>query len=112
MSDLSKYVKNNSKFLSIQDGESVTMIYKGFSIIPDRFNPGKETVSYLFQDPESGKSIPWTKSSNKVAIQMNKINVGETISITRSGEGMGTAYKIKVVNSKPQAYSEPDESPL
>lgn len=117
MSDLSNYVKNNSKFLSIQDGETVTMIYKGFSIIPDRFNPGKDTVSYLLQDPITGKSIPWTKSSNKVALQMNKINTGETITITRMGEGMGTVYRIKTVgkalgNVSNVPSQDPDESPF
>lgn len=100
MSDLSQYVKNNSKYLSIQDGETVTFIYKGFSIIPDRFNPGKETVSYLFQDIETGRTIPWNKASNKVAIQFSKIGTGETVSITRTGEGMGTNYRIKVVEAK------------
>lgn len=100
MSDLSNYVKNNSKFLSIQDGETVTLIYKGFSIIPDRFNPGKETVSYLFQDTETGRTLPWNKSSNKVALQFSKIGTGETVAITRIGEGVATNYRIKVVEAK------------
>lgn len=111
MSELGKYVKNNSKFLSIQDGDTVTLIYKGFEIIDDRFRPGNKTVSYLFQDPETGKSLPWAKSSNKVALQMDKINTGELISITRMGEGMGTTYRIRVLKDpKPLGNVDPDET--
>jgi hypothetical protein len=114
MSDLNQYVKNNSKFLSIQDGETVTMVYKGFEIIADRFNPGKQTVSYLLQDPDTGKAIPWTKSSNKVAAQMAKIEVGDTITIMRIGEGMGTVYKIKAIKERKvlSNVQEPDETPF
>ena len=116
--NLSDYVKNNSKFLNIQDGESVELVYKGYSIVADKFNPGKETVSYLFQD-ENGKTIPWNKSSNRIATQMNKINVGESVKITRYGESFETKYKIQPVNPtvlrgapEPQMEMEPDESPI
>lgn len=114
-SDLNNYIKSNSKHLKIEDGETVQMVYKGFSIIPDRFNPGKETVSYLLAYPDTGKTTSWNKSSTKVASQMNQIQAGETISITRFGEGTETSYKIKVVGHKPLGNvkeTEPDETPF
>ena len=100
MKDLENYVKENSKFLSVQDGETVIMVYKGYEIVSDRFNPGKQTVSYLLQYPDSEKAIQWNKSSNKIAAQMKDITIGETISITRQGEGMGTKYRIIPVGKK------------
>ena len=108
MKDLNSFIKNNAQFLKINDGETVEMVYKGYSIVADRFNPGKETVSYLMQYPGTSKSIAWNKGSTKVAAQMAKIDVGSLISITRFGEGTETQYKIKVV----QKSTEPDESPL
>lgn len=105
MKDLNSYIKDNSKHFKIEDGETVVMIYKGFSIVPDRFNPGQETVSYLLQYPDTKKATNWNKGSLKVAAQMKSIQVGEWISITRFGEGMQTTYKIKKVE-------EPNESPL
>lgn len=112
MKNLNEFIKSNSQFLKIADGDTVTMVYKGYSIVPDRFNTGKETVSYLLQYPDTGKGISWNKGSTKVAAQMAKIPVGETISITRFGEGTDTTYRIKIVENQPFSVNEPDESPL
>lgn len=107
MANLNDYIKNNSKHFKIEDGETVQMVYKGFSIVPDRFNPGQETVSYLLQYPDTGKATNWNKGSLKVAAQMKGIQVGELISITRFGEGMQTTYKIKTVG-KPLGNVSPE----
>lgn len=107
--ELGEFIKNNSKFLKIQDGEDVTLIYKGYSIIPDRFNPGKETVQYLFLDPMANKTLPWAKSSTKVAAQMAKIEVDTLINITRMGEGTETTYRIKPVKESKVLGTIPDE---
>lgn len=111
MKDLNGFIKDNQKFLSIQDGDSVTLVYKGYSIVADRFNPGKETVSYLFAYPDSDKNIPWNKSSNKVAMQMAKVEIGDTVTISRNGEGMGTVYRIKV-KGKPLSNASDDQPPF
>jgi hypothetical protein len=95
MSDLNSFIKKNSQFLRINEGETVRFVYKGYSIIPDRFNPGKEVVSYLFQYPDSNKTIAWNKGSNRVAAQMQKFATGDTLVITRFGEGPDTKYVIK-----------------
>jgi len=110
--NLADFVKKKSKFLSIADGETVTLIYKGFSIVPDTFNPGNETVSYLFQDPATGKNLPWNKSSSKVALQMNKIGTGETVKITRFGEGFETKYKIVQVGNNQSRIDSIDTTPF
>lgn len=110
--DLKKFIKGNQKFLSVQDGETVTVVYKGYSIIPDRFNPGKDTVSYQFEDPETGKKLPWNKGSNKIAIQMSNIKVGETLTITRFGEGMETKYSIKLAKKTDKNSSDDSEVPF
>lgn len=91
---LEGFIKETSKFLSIQDGETVKVVYKGYSILDDRFNPGKKVVSYLFQYPGTDKTIPWNKSSSKVAAQMVKMSAGDTLEISRSGVGPQSTYRI------------------
>lgn len=93
--DLDGFIKGNSKFLKIPENSSVEVIYKGFEIIPDRFNPGKETVSYQFTWPGSDKIIPWNKASTNVAIQMQKVSAGDKVKITRTGSGFATKYTIE-----------------
>ena len=119
MKSLNDYVKLNSKFLSIPDGESVILIYKGYSIVPDKFKPGSETVSYLFVEPETGRGLPWNKSSNKIALEMKKVEIGQMVRITRFGDGFDTKYKIQVISQSiattktmGTSQQEPDETPF
>ena len=96
-SDLDNYIKENAKFLRVGDGESIVLIYKGYSVVDDRFNPGKKVVSYLFQYTDSDKTIPWNKSSSKVAVQMAKFAPGDKLKISRLGEGPASTYSISKV---------------
>lgn len=95
MKDLDSFIKSNRKYVSIQDGETFKGIYQGFKIVADRFNPGKETVAYMFQVPGSQEMLPWTKASPKIALQMKKFGVGDVLEITRFGEGTDTKYHIR-----------------
>lgn len=95
--DIDTFLRDNMKFLKIENGETVTLVYKGYSVVPDKFNDGKEVISYLFSFPNSDKTISWNKGSMVVAREMRKIPVGETIQIKRTGEGPKTTYDITVI---------------
>lgn len=95
MKDLDSFIKSNRKYVSIQDGETFKGVYQGFKILPDRFNPGKETVAYMFQVGDSESLLPWTKASPKIALQMKKFGPGDVLEITRFGEGTDTKYHIR-----------------
>lgn len=95
--DLDDYIKSNSKFLKIPENGSVEVIYKGHEIVADRFNPGNNTVSYMFQYPGQTKMIPWNKASTVVAASMQKVAVGDRVKITRTGQGFATKYQIDVL---------------
>lgn len=96
--DLENFIKQNAKFLSIQEGQTVMLIYKGYTIVDDRFNPGKKVVSYLFQWPGTDKNVPWNKASSKVAAEMIRYGAGDTLEITRIGSGPQTNYKIRKIS--------------
>lgn len=111
MKDLDSFIKSNRKYVSIQDGETFKGIYQGFKIVPDRFNPGKETVAYMFQVPNSQEMLPWTKASPKIALQMKKFGVGDVLEITRYGIATETKYLIRKAQEEFKVETNPgDES--
>lgn len=111
MKDLDSYIKQNMKFLTIEDGESVQLIYKGYSIIPDRFKGG-ETISYLFQYPDSEKTISWNKGSSRIAREMKKMAPGDLLQITRNGVGFETKYRIVSMGNKVTPPIENNDEPI
>lgn len=95
--DLKSFVKNNRKFYKFADGETGTFIYRGFKVVPDRFNPDGETVVYSLQEVTGEKVYQWQNKSTKVAEQMANIAVGETIQIERKGADLKTSYIVTVI---------------
>ena len=93
MGDLKKFVKDNSKFLMLADGESFLGEYKGFKIMPNSYDPEKEIVCYKLTY-EDGKDIYWKTASLKVANIISEIPVGGKIKIKRSGTDTTTKYDV------------------
>jgi len=91
---LDQFLKDNAKFLKINDGESVDVEYKSFRVIADRFKPGEETVEWSLHFPAIDKAITWTNRSKSVVLEMKKFKPGEFIRISRAGEGPLTTYKV------------------
>lgn len=97
--DLKDFVVNNRKFLKLEDGETVKAVYHGYKIIPNRFDPEKEVVSYrlTIDGMDKDKVINWECGRADVAEQMESIPVRSTIVISRSGAGTSdTKYDIKL----------------
>lgn len=91
---LDQFLKDNAKYIKINDGESIDVAYQSFRVIADRFNAGEETIEWMLQFPDAEKAIPWTNKSKSVVLEMKKLKPGEFIRISRSGEGPKTTYKV------------------
>ena len=107
MNDIDLFIKENMRFLSIKDGETVKCIYQGCKIVPDKYNEGHKTLSYSIKLLDSEKTISWNKNSTKIAIQMRKFNPGDKISITRHATGK---YEIKSLGENNSAQENPVRS--
>lgn len=95
--DLDSFIKNNKKFIKLNDGESFEGTFKGVAIGISRFNPDKEVVIYKFTQPGSETVLSWENTSVKVAEEMKtKVPVGENCKITRKGStAKDTSYIIE-----------------
>lgn len=91
---LEDFVKKNSKFLRLNDGEEFTGTYMGFKVVPNSFDPDKDTVLYKLAY-EDGQEISWQNGSTKVAREISPMEIGTKIIIKRTGEGTkNTKYEI------------------
>ena len=106
---LNEFVKDNSKFLKIDDGETFEGNYLGYKVATSQYDPDKEVVIYQLEFPD-GKKVFWQTGSTAVARVISNFKGGEKIKITRHGTGTGTKYDISspdVVISKDELT--PDE---
>lgn len=98
MKDLKSYARENKKFIKILNGDEIDVVYMGYIIGPNRFDPEKETVSYKFRYPNSDKTVIWNNGSTAVAEQMSKFQKGQSLRIRREGSGMqDTKYLIQAL---------------
>lgn len=108
MGALSKWAKDNSPFLKLEEGESVTGPYGGFK---ESSYLGKALIEYTIGD----KIL--SSSSGKLAMRMDNIKVGDEIKIIRFGAGMNTNYEVEVVGkaetpveAQPQSAAEQEKA--
>lgn len=90
MGDLAQWAKDNSPFIKLSDGESVTGIFNGYEKSKYR---GKPLIEYNI----GGKIL--SSSSGRLANCIDSINQGDEIKITRFGEGMQTTYEVEMIKS-------------
>ena len=93
MKNLNDFVRDNSKFLRLTDGESFEGYYKGYTVTQSQFDPEKETVVYKLAY-DDGKGVFFQTASIAVAKTFGKMKGGEKIRITRKGSGTKTQYVI------------------
>jgi len=88
MGELADIAKENSPFIKLNDGESITAVYKGFKKSSYK---GTLTIEYSLGD----KIL--TSSSGKFMILMDDVEIGKTVLIARKGLGVDTAYEVDIV---------------
>lgn len=104
---LNDYVRDNSKFLRLANGESFKGSFVGYKVTTNTFDPEKEIVVYKLKY-DDGKEVFWQTASTAVARAFSKLKGGEVIQITRHGEGNATKWDIK----SPEAVIDVDADDL
>lgn len=105
---LQEFVKDNSKFLRLADGESFEGSFVGYKVTASSFDPEKEIVVYKLKYKD-GKETYWQTASAAVAKAFSKFKGGEKVSITRKGEGNNTRWDIKSPEAVIDVDSDVDE---
>lgn len=105
MGELKKWIKQNSKFLKLADGETITAAYLGFKFVQSSFDSDKETVRYTLMTSEGEKL--WDTSSKVVADFFDKVTPEGTVKIKRLGEGRDTEYVLSVVKDPEDTEVDP-----
>lgn len=102
MGQLGDWAKKNSKTLILDDGETVEVVYEGFKIGVNPFDPEKEIVFYRLKlDGLDGPMAKAFKStSGKAARFFDGIEFGTKVKITRHGVGNETKYEFAVLGAE------------
>ena len=95
MGKLSDWAKENSQFIKLADKESIELVYKGFKIVPNKFDTEKESIRYIFL--VEGKEKFWENGAGYIAEYFDNVKEGEVVKITRKGEGNQTKYELEAV---------------
>lgn len=94
---LRKWGKDNQRFISLADGESITARLKSFKPVKkDVFGEEKDVMKYTLE-LANGLEKTWENGTSNVANQVADLvekNPKPVITITREGEGNKTKYKI------------------
>ena len=97
MGDLKDWSRKQSKFVKLEDGESMTLQYEGFDIIPSKFDPEKQSIRYKFS--LNGDKKFWENGTQKVALQFDNIKTGSIVKVTRKGLEKATSYAVEVIDA-------------
>lgn len=105
MGQLSDLAKERTPYFTMELGETVRGIYKGFKMVPSTFDPEKDNFRFIIE--VNGKNKFWDTSSNKIALVFDKIPEGSVIDVTKSQDGLlpsgkpRFAWEIKLVDMSP-----------
>ena len=92
MGEGAEFAKRNSKYVSWENGvvEGVLEERKAF-MTTDRDGEEIEKMRYVLD----GKIL--TSASGKLAIEMDNIELGQKVKITKTGEGFDTKYEVSAL---------------
>lgn len=80
----------NSRFLRLEDGESVTCKLLECKTVPQQRDPEKDTYRYTLEMQDGSKKF--LESTSTGLLRKMADFVGKTVTITREGEGTETRY--------------------
>lgn len=93
MAELGNFAKRNSMFISLDDGESIEAVYKGFKIAVNPYDDTKEIVNYKLETEFGIKTF--RSGACALARLFEKIQPDTKIKVTRHGTGNKTSYDIE-----------------
>lgn len=97
MGALADQARKMSPYLRVSPGEEVTAVYKGFKLIPNKFDPEKETIQYRLE--LDGSSKFWETGNPRVAMFFDTCLEGDIVSIKNVGEDKKPRYElVKIIS--------------
>jgi hypothetical protein len=109
---LKTYIKENSDFVSIKDGESYSGIYKGYKFIEKEVRgETKEYVRYSFEDLGDKKIRTFDSRSLALADKMSEVKKDSKIKVGRTGDGFDTKYEVEFFTDEFPVDKEPETEP-
>ena len=101
MKSLKDFAKENSKYIKLKNGDSLDLIYHGYTIAASEEDPEKEVVIYQvkYADDVNGKTFFWKTSSVYVAAQLDSFEKGQIFKVKRTGDAKQTRYEITTPNN-------------
>ena len=97
MGKLADWTQKNSKYLKLQDGEKVKVLFRGYKMVTSSFDSEKETIRYTLDTPFGEKF--WDTSANSVAMFFDETKKGQQVLIERNGSGVNTKFKLSLVET-------------
>jgi hypothetical protein len=91
---LKKYVSGKGRYFMVKEGEEITVKYLFSEIVPNYFSKDKADIIRYHLEVDGVQKF-WDRASRELAMQMSEIPEGSMITISRTGEGNKTKYKIK-----------------
>ena len=106
MGSLKDWAFQNSTYLKVADGESVTCLFIGWEEFIDHENDDRCKVRYTFDVNGVEKTLE--SQSVKLAEEMSKVKEGEWMELTRVGAGRSTSWEVKALKGPDDEISEKD----
>lgn len=98
MGDLADFVKNNSPWLKLDDGESITCKFLGYAFVINK--SGNKVPAYEFQLKDGSKKTLQSQSAvlaNFFDKDKGSAKPGNKVSITRIGKNQDTRYQVELI---------------
>jgi len=111
MSELNKFVKSSSRFLTISPGQSEVFTILAYQTTMSTF--GNPTVAYKIQLPDGTEKLFQTSSVKfaRAVLALPDEGIGAEVKVTRIGEGLKTTYNVEPVGAEPSDEPTPPEEP-
>jgi hypothetical protein len=92
MGELAQLAQKVSPFLKIVDNDYVDVAYKGFRMIEDNFNPGKQKVRYLVE--LDGEEKYFDSGSARVMLSFDTCLEGDIVRIKKEVVNGKNKYSV------------------
>jgi hypothetical protein len=98
MGELARLAQKMSPWLKIADNDQVEVIYRGFELVDDPRNPGKQKLRYKVE--VNGEEKWFESVSARVAMSFDSFNEGDRVIIQKNVENNKIRYFIKAPKEK------------
>jgi len=98
MGELADYANAGGKFVSLDDGASIELVFKSYDFVTSSFDKEKKVVEYAFDF--NGQTKKLQSASGPLARTFDTIKPGTKVKLTREGMDEKTSYKVEVIKDE------------